>query len=73
VAACKTLRVMNALRAFDVGLPLTAEQYEGLTPPVVVDRLLSRHQHRLALFLCDYLGLRGHRGRDKVRVPWTSR
>ena len=48
-------------------MPLTATQLDALTAPVAIDRLLSRHQHRLALHLCDYLGLHGDRGRDKVR------
>ena len=46
--------------------PLPPDELEYLTAPVVIDRLLSRLQHRLALHLCDYLGLRGDRGRDKV-------
>lgn len=71
MGAAKALRSLNALRNFDVGLPLTYDQFEALTPPVVVDRLLSRHAHRLALHLCDYLGLRGEVGRDKVLVHWA--
>ena len=71
VTSAKTLRVLNNLRGFETGLPLTSDQFEALTPPVVVDRLLARHQHRLALYLCDYLGLRGDRGRDKVLVHWA--
>jgi hypothetical protein len=71
VAACKQLRCLNALRRFDVGMPLTSAQHDALSAPVVVDRLLSRHAHRLALQQCDYLGLRGDRGRDKVLVHWA--
>jgi vacuolar protein sorting-associated protein 16 len=71
VSACKKLRVLNALRNFEIGIPLTSLQYDELTPGVVIDRLLSRRQHRLALLLCDYLGLPSDSGRDKVLVNWA--
>jgi len=37
--ACKTLRVLNAVRAADVGLPLSMAQYLELTPPTLVVRV----------------------------------
>ena len=48
-------------------LPPT-DEYERLTPRVVVDRLLSRHEHALALHVCEYLRLTGEAGRDRVRA-----
>jgi hypothetical protein len=42
VAACRNLRLLNALRAYDAGLPLSPAQLEALTPAVVVDRLCAR-------------------------------
>lgn len=96
VSACKKLRVLNALRSFEIGMPLSSGklsltaharyaaaaidfltpslisgQYDELTPGVVIDRLLSRRQHRLGLLLCDYLGLPSAEGRDKVLVHWA--
>jgi hypothetical protein len=67
VEACKRLRLLNALRAFGAGLPLTAHQFDTLTAPVVVDRLCARHAYRLALQVCDYLGL----AKDRVLVHWA--
>jgi hypothetical protein len=39
--ACKTLRVLNAVRAADVGLPLSMAQYLELTPSTLVVRAWS--------------------------------
>lgn len=50
-----------------VAMPLSVTQYDRLTPDVVIDRLLHRHQHRLALQLCSYLRL----DRDRVLVHWA--
>ena len=66
---CYRLRVLNALRDSDVGLPLTAPQLETLSPAVVIDRLLARHNHRLALSLASYLSLPA--SRDKALVHWA--
>lgn len=59
VAMCRKLRVLNAVRApgtdgggdapVGPGLPLTAQQYERLTADALVDRLVTRHHHLLAL------------------------
>ena len=67
VEACRTLRVLHTLRAPEVGLPLTAQQYARLTPDVLVDRLVARHRHHLALQVCEYLGLRD----ERVVVHWA--
>ena len=67
VAACRNLRLLNALRAYDAGLPLSPAQLEALTPAVVVDRLCARRAYRIALEVCDFLGL----VKDKVLVHWA--
>lgn len=67
--SCRKLRILNHIRSSVVGVPLTPGQYDLLTPPVLVDRLMLRHEHRLALLVCDYLGL--HREKDKVLVHWA--
>merc|ERR1719238_512038 len=67
VDACKKLRVLNQLRELSVGLPLTVSQYDRLTPEVVIDRLVNRYQHRMALLLCDYLNIE----KDRVLVHWA--
>lgn len=67
VDTCKTLRILNAVRQFDVGIPLTITQYKRLTPRVLVDRLVQRHHHLLAYRICEHLKLRA----EKVLVHWA--
>ena len=50
-----------------VGLPLTCAQFDRMTPEVVIDRLVNRHQHKMALLLCDYLKI----DKDRVLVHWA--
>ncbi|PHH63476.1 hypothetical protein CDD81_5757 [Ophiocordyceps australis] len=57
VDMCETLRVLNAVRDYEIGLPLSFEQYHRLTPERLIQRLLSRNEHLLALKIADYLKL----------------
>jgi hypothetical protein len=68
VDMCETLRVLNAARFFEVGLPLSYEQYLRLTPEGLVARLLNRHEYLLALRIAGYLRL----PTDKIYVHWAS-
>ncbi|OIW33776.1 vacuolar protein sorting-associated protein 16 [Coniochaeta ligniaria NRRL 30616] len=68
VDMCETLRVLNAARFFEVGLPLSYEQYLRLTPEGLVARLLNRHEYLLALRIAAYLRL----PTDKIYVHWAS-
>lgn len=57
--ACRTLRVLNAVRHHVLGgIPLTAAQYAALPggPGALLTRLLAARRHLLALRLCEYLG-----------------
>ena len=63
----ETLRVLNAVRFFEVGLPLTYEQYVRLTPERLVRRLINRQQYLLALKISEYL----HLPVDKIYVHWA--
>jgi hypothetical protein len=65
--ACK-LRVLNEVRNPKVGLPLTIQQYNRLTPEVLVSRLTIRDHHLLALRICDLLKLKN----ERVLVHWAS-
>lgn len=38
-----------------MGLPLTSGQYDRQGPVALIERLTLRHQHFLALKICDYL------------------
>ncbi|KAJ3089792.1 hypothetical protein HK102_005491 [Quaeritorhiza haematococci] len=64
---CRVLRVLNAVRGYDVGMPITYAQYQKLTPEILVNRLVHRHHHLLALRICDYLKL----NRDRVLIHWA--
>ena len=57
VATCKRVRVLNAVRRPEVGLLLTAQQYELLGPQRLLLRLLAQQQHLLALRLSEFLRL----------------
>ena len=67
VSMCKALRVLNEVRQYQLGIPLTIEQLTVLTPRVLIDRLINRHQHLLALRICEYLQMKT----DKVLVHWA--
>uniref|UniRef100_A0A0D3ES82 Protein VACUOLELESS1 n=1 Tax=Oryza barthii TaxID=65489 RepID=A0A0D3ES82_9ORYZ len=54
---CKTLRVLNAVRDPQIGMPLTIQQYKLLTAPVLIGRLINANQHLLALRISEYLNL----------------
>lgn len=45
----ESLRVLNAVRFFEVGLPLSYDQYIRLTPERLVQRLVNRQDYLLAL------------------------
>ncbi len=64
---CRTLRVLNAVRHPDVGLPLTMAQYRLLTPPLLIDRLINHRRHFLASRVCDYLKIKP----DRVLIHWA--
>ncbi|KAI8809803.1 Vps16, N-terminal region-domain-containing protein [Cladochytrium replicatum] len=67
VEVCQVIRVMNALREPDIGIPLTLQQYRRLTPDILVNRLVNRHHHLLALRLCEYLQIK----KDRVMIHWA--
>ena len=69
--ACKILRVLNAMRHYRVGVPITMFQYEKLTAEVVVDRLLARRLYPLAAAISDWLGLPPKMGRSRVLAHWA--
>ena len=68
VDMCETLRVLNAVRDYEIGMPLTFEQYHRLTPERLIQRLLSRHDYLLALKIAGYLKLPS----DRIYVHWAS-
>lgn len=65
---CETLRVLNAVRYYQVGLPLSYDQFLRLTPEKLVLRLINRHEYQLALSISSYLRL----PTDRIYVHWAS-
>lgn len=68
VDMCETLRVLNAVRFFEIGLPLSYEQYQRLSPSGLISRLLNRHEYLLAIRVAGYLRV----PTDKIYVHWAS-
>ncbi|KAI5284783.1 hypothetical protein KEM54_001073 [Ascosphaera aggregata] len=68
VEMTERLRVMNAVRDYRIGLPLSFQQYLRLTPEKVVERLTNRHEYLLAIRISEYLQL----PTDKIYVHWAS-
>ncbi|KNC51588.1 vacuolar protein sorting-associated protein [Thecamonas trahens ATCC 50062] len=67
VEMARNLRVLNAVRFYEVGMPLTYAQYLELTPQVLINRLVNRHHHLLAYRICEFLEL----PTDRVLVHWA--
>ncbi|RMD42720.1 hypothetical protein DV735_g2410, partial [Chaetothyriales sp. CBS 134920] len=68
VEMCNDLRVLNAVRDFKVGLPLTYEQYLRLGPERLILRLVNRREYLLAIRLSEFLNLPP----NKIYVHWAS-
>ncbi|KAH8987853.1 vacuolar assembling/sorting protein VPS16 [Lactarius akahatsu] len=64
----KTLKVLNAVRQFEVGIPITHYQYDYLSPTHLISRLTSRNLHLLALHISSFLSLPP----DNVLKHWAS-
>ncbi|KAA8526197.1 hypothetical protein F0562_008064 [Nyssa sinensis] len=64
---CKTLRVLNAARNHEIGIPLSIQQYKMLTPSVLIGRLINAYQHLLALQISEYLGM----NQEVVIMHWA--
>ncbi len=65
---CETLRVLNAVRFYAVGLPISYEQFLRLTPEKLIERLINRKEHLLALRIASYLRL----PTDRIYIHWAS-
>lgn len=53
----RIIRVLNAVRTEDIGIPLTINQFTHLTPTVVLDRLVFRKHYGLAIEIAKHLNL----------------
>ncbi|KAG6816140.1 hypothetical protein H0H87_008375 [Tephrocybe sp. NHM501043] len=68
VNAGQTLKVLNAVRFYEIGIPLTYSQYIYASPTQLVKRLTSRNLHLLALRISSFLSLKP----DPVLKHWAS-
>lgn len=68
VDMCETIRVLNAVRDYRIGLPISYDQYRYLTPEKLVQRLVNRREYLLAIRLSEYLRL----PTNKIYVHWAS-
>lgn len=68
VDMCEALRILNAMRDYRIGLPLSYDQYQRLTSEKLIQRLINRHEYHLAIRLSNYL----HLPVSKIHVHWAS-
>jgi hypothetical protein len=68
VEMCERIRVLNAVRDYRVGLPITYDQYMRLRSEQLIQRLVNRHEYLLAIRISEYLRL----PTDKIYVHWAS-
>ncbi|KAF8887599.1 vacuolar protein sorting-associated protein 16 [Infundibulicybe gibba] len=64
----QTLKVLNAIRFYEIGIPLTYSQYLYASPTNLISRLTSRNMHLLALRISTFLSLKP----DAVLKHWAS-
>ncbi|KAK2888891.1 hypothetical protein Q8A67_014266 [Cirrhinus molitorella] len=71
VIMCRDLRVLNAVRDFTVGIPLTHTQFKQMTVQVLIDRLVYRKLYPLAIEICRYLKTPEYQGVSRVLKHWA--
>ncbi|KAJ7359364.1 vacuolar assembling/sorting protein VPS16 [Mycena albidolilacea] len=64
----QTLKVLNAVRFYEIGIPLTHLQYIYASPSRLITRLTARNMHLLALRVSTYLSIKP----DAVLKHWAS-
>lgn len=67
VMAARRLRVLNQVRRHTPALCLTSSQYDQMSLEVLLDRLLARNHHFLALSISLYLGS----DNERVIIHWA--
>mmetsp|Transcript_7660 Transcript_7660/g.11599 ORF Transcript_7660/g.11599 Transcript_7660/m.11599 type:complete len:895 (+) Transcript_7660:85-2769(+) len=69
VERCRWVKVFHNTRSSSIGLPLTYNQFMRLGLEVLVDRLVQRHEHFLALRICDLMQLKANK--EGVLQHWA--
>ena len=68
---CTTLKLLNNVRHYKVGVPLTNVQLETMSRRVLMDRLIARRLFPLAMEISDFLKLSPAEGRSRVLAHWA--
>ncbi|EAW17428.1 tethering complex subunit VPS16 [Aspergillus fischeri NRRL 181] len=68
VEMTEKLRVLKAVRDYQIGLPISYEQYLRLTPEKLIERLVNRHEYLLSIRISEYLQIPA----DRIYVHWAS-
>ncbi|EAA57594.1 hypothetical protein AN6911.2 [Aspergillus nidulans FGSC A4] len=68
VEMTEKLRVLQAVRDFQIGLAVSYDQYMRLTSEKLIERLVNRRNYLLAIRISEYLQLPA----DKIYVHWGS-
>nr|CAB3267627.1 vacuolar protein sorting-associated protein 16 homolog [Phallusia mammillata] len=71
VNTCQNLRILNAVRDFNIGIALTAAQLQHLTINCLIDRLVSRREFQLAFHICKYLKIPEDQGSSRILSHWA--
>lgn len=58
VEMSRKLRVLNNVRSYEIGIPISFEQYESVGSTALLTRLTNRNHHLLALRIASHLRLR---------------
>ena len=67
VDMCEVLRILNAIRDYRIGLPMSYDQYRRLTSEKLIQRLVSRHEYLFAIKLSERL----ESPMDTIYVHWA--
>ncbi|KAI9501751.1 Vps16, N-terminal region-domain-containing protein [Coemansia spiralis] len=67
VDMCRSLRVINSLVSYSVGIPVSLMQFQSLPFEEWIARLLNRNLHQLALRMCQYMEAPS----DQVYIHWA--
>lgn len=68
VEMTEKLRVLKAARDYQIGIPISYEQYLRLTPEKFIERLINRHEYLLAIRISEFLQVPA----DRIYVHWAS-
>lgn len=68
VEMTEKLRVLRSIRDYQIGLPVSYDQYIRLTPEKLIERLVNRHQYLLAIRIAEFVQVPA----DRIYVHWAS-